>query len=308
MIAVFGSINADLVARVHHLPRDGETQAATAYACFAGGKGANQALAARRAGAEVVLYGAIGRDGFAVTALADLETSGIELGTVTRTGEPTGIALIHVDASGQNTITIVAGANALARADSIPDAALTPATTLLLQLEVPLPEIVALAARARLRGVRMILNAAPAHPLPAALIAAIDVLIVNEHEAEAVAAQHRSASRAESVRAGRVRTIRTDRRGDARGRGRDRRARHRIACRPGAGGGGRRHDGGRRRVHRRLRRRIRSSAAAAARAGARCRRRRTGLHPRRGASVAAWRHSDHRARPAVELAITSFPE
>ena len=188
MIVVFGSINTDLVARVDHLPRAGETQSASAYAMYAGGKGANQALAARRAGGDVAMYGATGRDGYATLALAELDASGIALGTVTRTAETTGIALIHVDNAGQNTITIVAGANALARADSVPDAALAPVTTLLLQLEVPMPEIVALAARARARGVRAILNAAPARALPAELLATIDVLIVNEHEALVIAA------------------------------------------------------------------------------------------------------------------------
>ncbi len=193
MIVVFGSINADLVARVEHLPHEGETQFALAYTVHAGGKGANQALAARCAGADVALVGAVGRDGHAAVALAALAAAGVSLDGVARVDAPTGIALIHVDATGRNTITVVPGANACAQAATVSEATLVPGATLLLQLEVPLAEISALTTRARLRGVRTILNAAPAHALPAALLAAIDVLIVNEHEAAALAAPLRLA-------------------------------------------------------------------------------------------------------------------
>lgn len=192
MVVVFGSVNADLVARVEHLPREGETQAASGYAVHAGGKGANQALAARRAGAEVALVGAVGRDGHADVALAHLRGSGVALDSLRAVHGPTGIALIHVDDTGRNMITIVPGANAALRASDLPDRLLAAGTTLVLQLEVPLPEVVAVAQRARGRGARVILNAAPAEAFDVdALLRNVDTLVVNEHEAEAIAGRAR---------------------------------------------------------------------------------------------------------------------
>lgn len=187
MIVVFGSINADLVARVAALPREGETQLARGYAVHAGGKGANQALAARRAGADVVLAGAAGDDSFAEVALSSLRAAGVDLSRVAAVDGPTGLALIHVDTQGRNTITVVPGANARARENLISDAILTPATTLVLQMEVPKGEVDALARRAKARGSRVIVNVAPPMPLPATLLEATDVLVANEHEAAVVA-------------------------------------------------------------------------------------------------------------------------
>lgn len=192
MVVVFGSINADLVARVAHLPREGETQAASAYATHAGGKGANQALAARRAGAATTLVGAVGRDGHADAALAHLRGAGVGLDALRVVDGPTGVALIHVDDAGRNTITIVPGANAALRASDLPDRPLDAGTTLVLQLEVPLPEVVAVAERARRRGGRVILNAAPALAFDDdALLRHVDTLVVNEHEAESIAGRAR---------------------------------------------------------------------------------------------------------------------
>ena len=188
MIVVFGSVNLDLVARVSRLPREGETIAGTSFAALPGGKGANQALAARRAGASVAMAGAVGTDRFADTALRELVASGVVLQWMRHVDAPTGVALIHVDSAGRNAITIVAGANAHADPAAIPESALVPGTTLVLQLEVPLEAVTAIARRAKRRGARVILNAAPAHPLSAELLAAIDVLIVNEREAAAIAA------------------------------------------------------------------------------------------------------------------------
>ena len=188
MIVVFGSINLDLVARVARLPQEGETIAGTSFAAVPGGKGANQALAARRAGADVAMAGAVGADGFAATALRDLVASAVDLEWVRRVEAPTGVALIHVDSAGRNAITIVAGANAAADPAVIPDAALTTGTTLVLQLEIPIAAVIAIAARGKERGARVILNAAPAAELPTKLLAALDVLIVNEVEAAAIAA------------------------------------------------------------------------------------------------------------------------
>jgi ribokinase len=187
MIVVFGSINLDLVAEVGRFPRPGETVAGNSFAALPGGKGANQALAARRAGAIVAMAGAVGTDAFAATTLSGLADAGVDLAWVRQVDAPTGVALIHVDAQGQNSITVIPGANARVLSSAIPDAALGPGTTLVLQLEVPLAAVCDVAARARRLGARVMLNAAPACALPDALISALDVLIVNEHEAEALA-------------------------------------------------------------------------------------------------------------------------
>lgn len=187
MIVVFGSINLDLVARVPRLPRPGETLAGAAFDTSPGGKGANQALAARRAGAEVAIFGAVGRDVFATPALALLEAAGVDLAGVRSGDAPTGIALIHVDDAGQNAITVIPGANAEARAADVPDRLLGPGTTLMLQFETPHDESLALATRARSRGASVVLNPAPATALSAAWLDAIDVLIVNETEAGEIA-------------------------------------------------------------------------------------------------------------------------
>lgn len=187
MIIVFGSVNLDLVARVARLPQPGETIAGESFATLPGGKGANQALAARRAGARVAMAGAVGDDPYASKALSGLSAAGVDLAWVTRVAAPTGVALIHVDAAGQNAITIVAGANASVDPAAVPDSALGPGTTLVLQLEVPMKAVCAIASRAKQRGARVVLNAAPAHSLPDALLASVDVLIVNALEAAAIA-------------------------------------------------------------------------------------------------------------------------
>jgi len=187
VIVVFGSLNVDCLARVARLPRDGDTLLALDYAVAPGGKGANQALAARRAGADVHLFGAVGRDGHSVEATRLLREDGVALDGLVATEAPTGVAWINVDVAGANAITVVAGANALARADSVPDRLVARGTTVLMQLEVPIREVEALALRARSRGARVMLNAAPATALPPALVATLDVLVVNENEAALLA-------------------------------------------------------------------------------------------------------------------------
>jgi len=187
VIVVFGSVNLDLVARVARLPRPGETLAGRAFSASPGGKGANQALAAHRAGAEVALFGAVGRDTFATAALALLREAGVQLEGLKEADAPTGVALIHVEDSGENAITVIAGANAHAAADSVPERLLDASTTLLLQLETPASEGLALARRVRARGGRVVLNPAPAAPLGAGWLDVIDVLVANEDEAETLA-------------------------------------------------------------------------------------------------------------------------
>jgi ribokinase len=187
MLIVFGSINLDLAFQVPKLPAPGETVLGPAYGVSPGGKGANQAVAAARDGAAVVMVGRIGRDAFAEPALAGLRAAGIDLSLVAAGDEPTGCAAICVDPQGENQIAVAAGANAAVRADLVPDALLDSTATLLMQMETPPSENAALIARARARGARIVLNLAPAGALPEAAIGALDALVVNEGEAAALA-------------------------------------------------------------------------------------------------------------------------
>lgn len=190
MIIVFGSINIDLVARVDALPKAGETVAAPGYALVPGGKGANQALAARRAGAEVALVGTVGRDAFAELALDLLAADGVDLARVARADAPTGAAFIAVDGEGRNQIVVAAGANALTRASSLDGLAAEPGDILVLQWEVAEAEILAAAGWAKAAGLRVMLNRAPAGPVAPELLALTDIVVVNEHEIMALAEGH----------------------------------------------------------------------------------------------------------------------
>ncbi|WP_186417636.1 ribokinase [Bosea sp. CS1GBMeth4] len=183
MIIVFGSLNVDLVTPVERLPGPGETVIGPGYALHPGGKGANQALAARRAGAAVTLVGAVGRDGFAGIALDLLAKDGVELSHVARLEAPTGAAFIAVDAHGANQIVVAAGANALAKADAVAGLRPGEGDLLLLQREVPEAECLRAAKAMRAGGGRVILNLAPAGTPAPELLALTDILIVNEHEA-----------------------------------------------------------------------------------------------------------------------------
>jgi ribokinase len=187
MVVVFGSINLDLVTRVERFPAPGETLSGSEFATHAGGKGGNQALAAARAGAKVQMYGAVGRDAFAAPATALLDAGGVDLHGVATVDAPTGCATILVDAKGENSIVVVAGANAYVDAKAVPDSALASDTLLVLQQEVPVEANATLIARARRLGARIVLNAAPARPLTRESLRQIDVLIVNENEAAALA-------------------------------------------------------------------------------------------------------------------------
>ena len=183
MIVVFGSINLDLTFPLNALPGPGETRLGPTLRTGSGGNGANQALAARRDGAAVALAGAVGRDAFAGPALANMQASGIDLSRVVRLDAPTGCAAICTDPAGRNQIAVAAGANRLARASQVEDALLTPATILVLQMECDPDETAALVHRARARGARILLNLAPAAPLPGDALRLVNLLIVNEHEA-----------------------------------------------------------------------------------------------------------------------------
>ncbi len=188
MIVDFGSLNVDLAIPVAKLPAPGETVLGPDYSTVPGGKGANQALAAARAGAKVYMAGRVGRDGMAEIALAELRKAGVDLAHVETDDHPTGIAAICIDRSGQNMIIVAAGANMSAIERQVPDALIGPGTIVMLQMEVWPAQNWALVARAAARGAKVLLNAAPAGPIPGIALAALDWLIVNEHEAVAVAA------------------------------------------------------------------------------------------------------------------------
>jgi len=194
MLSVFGSINLDISVRSPSLPRPGETLLGGHALLSPGGKGANQAHAARRFGVPTRLFGRVGGDAFGPAALALLADAGVDLaGVATSAVDPTGLALITVSESGENTIVVAPGANQAVRAEQVPDAALHDSRVLLLQLEVPWPESQALAWRARLAGCTVVLNASPLPP-HAALdgLGAVDLLIVNDLELDQLCAQQRA--------------------------------------------------------------------------------------------------------------------
>jgi ribokinase len=184
-IAVTGSLNMDLVVRSPRIPRPGETIIGSAYQQIPGGKGANQAVAAARLGAQVSMVGRLGCDAFGNQLLEGLAAAGIDSTFVLQDGEaPTGVALIVVDEAGQNSIVVAAGANMrLSPADvDRAESAIAGSNVLLLQLESPLDTVIRAAELAQHHDVTVILNPAPAHPLPDRLLAMVDVLIPNESE------------------------------------------------------------------------------------------------------------------------------
>ena len=199
MIVVFGSINLDLIFAVPRIPAPGETVLGPATRIEPGGKGANQAVAAARDGARVVMAGAIGADSLGQGALDLLRAAGVDLTRVRTVPASTGCAAIAVDPAGNNAITVGSGANLSVTAAQVEDALLDLDTTLVLQMEVPPAETAALIARARAAGCRIVLNLAPAAALPAAALRAVDVLVVNETEAALLAADRACAASAEGL-------------------------------------------------------------------------------------------------------------
>jgi ribokinase len=178
-ITIVGSVNLDLVAAGPRLPSPGQTVTDAVFAKYPGGKGANQALAARRLGAEVCLIARVGNDGFADEALQLLALDGVDLERVRRDPEaPTGVALITVAAGGENQITVAPGANARLAATDI---VLPAHDAVICQLEVP--EATIAAAADQCSGL-LCLNLAPAKPLPRSLLERASLIVVNETEAE----------------------------------------------------------------------------------------------------------------------------
>lgn len=187
MIVVFGSLSADLVTRVERIPRPGETVLCGGYVVVPGGKGANQAVAAARAGARVALVGSRGDDAFGEVAVSLLRQAGVDLGPLATIDRPTGLALISVDEGGENAIVVASGSNQSTRLAQLEAVPLGPSDTVLLQREIPDAETYSAIEHAKAKGARTVLNVAPAGPVPEAALRALDVLVVNEHEALIVA-------------------------------------------------------------------------------------------------------------------------
>jgi ribokinase len=179
---VVGSLNLDIVVPVPRHPAPGETILGGDHFANAGGKGANQAAAAARLGQRVAMVGRVGEDDTGLRLVESLEQDGVDTRCVLGTGNaPTGIALITVDPSGENSIVVSPGANARLSAADVTSASslLASARVTVLQLEVPLGATV---EAARLAGATVVLNPAPARPLPAELLEAVDVLVPNRGE------------------------------------------------------------------------------------------------------------------------------
>jgi len=180
-VVMLGSVNVDLVATVAMLPRPGETIWGSSFPHSQGGKGANQAVAAARAGADVALCGAVGTDVFGDGALAALAGEGVKTNRVARVAEPTGTALILVEESGENEIVVVAGANRHAHGRGFP---WRPGDIAAAVLEVPIDAIDGFFTEARAAGAITFLNAAPVTDAAARLLPLCDVVCVNERELE----------------------------------------------------------------------------------------------------------------------------
>lgn len=188
-VVVIGSLNMDLVTRAPRLPVGGETLIGHSFATVSGGKGANQAVAAARLGAQVAMVGCVGNDDYGVQLRNALLAEQIDCQAVSTVNDSSGVALIVVDDNSQNAIVIVAGANGAMTPAVIDrfDAVLQAADVIICQLEIPDATVGHALKRARALGKIVILNPAPAsRPLPADWFAAIDYLIPNESEAGAL--------------------------------------------------------------------------------------------------------------------------
>ncbi len=181
-ILIVGSLNADLVVRAPHFPQPGETISGGDLQVIPGGKGANQAVAAARLGADVSMLGRVGKDNFGNFLLDNLKTNYVDSQLVQRDDASTGTAIIVVDSNGQNSIVLSPGANGKVSSADVEHASFLHHKLLLLQLEIPTPTVLRAAQRAKENNVRVILNPAPAKSIPDELIALADFIIPNETE------------------------------------------------------------------------------------------------------------------------------
>jgi ribokinase len=222
-IVVLGSLNSDLVITVSKLPQAGETVMGDRLAVHAGGKGANQAVAAQRLGGQTSMVGRVGRDSFGESLIHNLTSNGVEASGVARDPEqPTGAALIVVESGGQNIIAVAPGANlSVGRAEvERAQSRLQAGDLLVMQLEVPIAAVEQAVEAGRRAGATILLNAAPARPLDRSVFRQLDVLVVNEREAavlsdreapaEAAQALHRAGAKLVAVTLGKAGCILCD--------------------------------------------------------------------------------------------------
>ena len=190
MIIVFGSLNTDISFDVPHFPVAGETVAGETYRMSYGGKGANQALAASRMGTKTVLIGCVGNDGMGMRIRNGMKREGVLVSGVAESQTlPTGIAMVTCTPDGQNNIMVATGANAETHNDQVPDEILKTGSVILMQMEVPVKQVCALALRGHENSTRVMLNLAPAKQIPEQVLMILDDLILNEIEAQQLAAQ-----------------------------------------------------------------------------------------------------------------------
>lgn len=188
MIIVFGSLNMDMSVRLDKLPQAGETIISSEYDLNPGGKGGNQALAACRSGAKVAIVGKVGDDSYGRNITEELKRNGVMTSGVGRSDDlHTGSALTSRDPEGRKQLIILTGANAEVSADQIPDEILVPGNIVLMQMELPIDQTVAVLERAKAKGCTTILNLAPAFAIPKQAIGHLDYLIVNSIEAREIA-------------------------------------------------------------------------------------------------------------------------
>lgn len=183
MLLVFGSLNADLLFKVDNLPRPGETVLCPSYELAAGGKGANQAAAAAKAGAEVRMIGHLGADSFGDFTRDVMTRAGVDCNGVAVSKQATAIAMIGVDHGAENQIIVASGANLDTHPGQVGDEHLHADVTVLCQNEIRPDASFTLLRRAKALGARTVLNLAPAAPVPDDVLGSLDVLVVNEVEA-----------------------------------------------------------------------------------------------------------------------------
>lgn len=186
-IVVLGSLNMDLVVRAERIPRPGETVPGEGFATIPGGKGANQAAAAARLGGDVAMIGRVGNDSFGGLLLENMRSQGVDVSHITRDPQAaSGIAMITIDARGENAIVIAPGANGRVNVEDVHTARdlLAQARYLIMQFEIPLPVVRQAIALAQELGVRVILNPAPARPVEPDFVRGVYCLVANESEAQ----------------------------------------------------------------------------------------------------------------------------
>jgi len=209
-ILVVGSINMDLVVKAERMPRGGETLVGSGFTQAPGGKGANQAAACARLGARTFMIGRVGGDAFGKALVGCLKRSGVKTDfIVTDKSEPTGIAIIIVDRTGQNSIVVASGANAkvcrrdLSAAGDVWDKA----DFLIVQLEIPIETMDAALTRARRKGIVSIMDAGPAKKIPLSTLRKADIVSPNETETEALIGKRVTSLRAARAAAERLRKL-----------------------------------------------------------------------------------------------------